>query len=140
MQRGGVGGVGQAARVYQPHLRQGGADVGPGLLRENPSPPEMSVATPPPPSSSSTPTGLCCICPSVESSGRLGHPSPSRSAGGLLPAGQWGLGAGRRLELLLPPHLGQDLLNLPLGQLRDKSQGSDSRAFRRKRDESEARV
>lgn len=43
---------------------------------------------------------------------------PSRSAGGLLPAGQGRLCSGRWLELLLPPHLGQDLLNLPLRQLR----------------------
>lgn len=75
--------------------------------------------------SCSSPTGLCCICPSVESSGRFSHHS-SRSAGVLLPAGQWRLGSRRGLELLLPPHLGQDLLNLPLGQLRDKSKCSDT--------------
>lgn len=111
MQRGEVGRV-ERQRV-QPHLRQGGGDVCPGS--REPLTPEMSASTP------------CLVllpldsAASVQPSGRFSHHS-SRSAGSLLPAGQWRLGSRRGLELLLPPHLGQDLLNLPLGQLRNKQQ------------------
>lgn len=88
------------------------------------------------PLSSYSPPGLCCICPSVESSGRFGHRS-SKSADSSLPAGLWSLGSRWGLRLLLPPHLGQDLLNLPLGQLEDKcdhqTAAQSSRAARSQR-------